>query len=142
MAEREPVKTLAEQPPRMGRRAVIVAGERPPSLAFGSDMAKIATLRLVTGESLPLQRGFSSGGLDRDLAVAAVGKPVGPDAPAGKIVRGELIDRQQVAKLRRQRVGGVVILMRPLESRHPQSFGAMFHDRPADFGSRGIQMMA
>src|SRR3981189_3485304 len=117
----------------MRRRTVIVMRERPPPLAFGSDMAKIATLRLVTGESLPLQRGFSSSGLDRDLAILAVGEPIGPDAPAEKIVGGELIDRQQVAKLRRQRVGGVVVLMRPLESRHPQGFGAMFHHRPPDF---------
>src|SRR5947207_4642960 len=120
MAERDPVKTLAKQPPRMRRCAVVVAGERAPSLAFGSDMPKIAALRLVAGESLPLQRGFHSGGLDRDFAALAVGKSVRPDAPAGEIVGGKLMHRQNVAELRRQGAGRVVVLVRPLKGRDPQ----------------------
>jgi len=105
-------------------------------------MPKIAALRLIAGESLPLQRSFCSGGLNRDFTIVAVGKPVGPDATAGKIVRSELVNRQDAAELRRQGVGRVVVLVRALKGRDPKGFDGVFHNRPADFGSRGIQMIA
>ncbi len=94
------MEALAEQPPGMRRRGIIMRAKRPPGLPGHADMAEIAALRDIAGERLPLQRHFFGARLDRVLAAALVGKAIGPDLPAGKIVGGEFVDRQARTKPR------------------------------------------
>lgn len=142
VTERNPVKALTEQPPRMRRRAVIVTTERSAALARRFDVLEVAALGGVAGERPTLQRRFLGGGLDRDIAGARVGEPVRPDTAAGEIVGGEFVDRQDIAELRGERVGRVVVLMRTLEGGNPQGTGSTLHDRPTDCGSRRVEMVA
>jgi len=136
------VKTLAEQPARMRRRTVIMARQRPPALARCPDMPEIAALRGVTGERTLFQRRLVGGELDRNLAIAAIRELVRAHPAAGEIVGSEFVNRQEITELRRERVGGVVILMRAFEGRNPELARGVFSDCAAGFGRRGVEMMA
>src|SRR5687768_10207523 len=94
MAERYPVKALAEQPSGMRRCAVIVPRQLPPRLVPGSDMAEIAALRRVECERPELERGLVLCRVDRRLAAATIGEAVGPDPAAGEIIGPEFPPRQ------------------------------------------------
>jgi len=136
------VKTLAEQPARMRRRTVIMARQRPPALARCPDMPEIAALRSVTGERALFHRRLVGGELDRDLAIVAIRELVRAHPGAGEIVGGEFVNRQEITELRRERVGGVVVLVRTFEGRNPELARGIFSDCAAGFGRRGVEMMA
>ena len=61
---------------------------------------------------------------------------------AGEIVGGEFMDRQDIAELRGQRISRVVVLVRALESRDPESVGIAFDDSPTGFGRRRVEMVS
>jgi hypothetical protein len=119
MFERDPLKTLAEQPPRMRWAAVIVVRERAPALAYRFDMLEVAAFGRITSERLPFQRRLFGGELDCDIGAAGVGELVRAGMAAGEIVGGELMDRQDIAELRSERISRVVVLVRALEGRNP-----------------------
>src|SRR5690349_4673759 len=109
MAERDPMKALAEQPAWMRRRAVIVPRQRPPTLLLYTDVFQIAALRGVTGKR-PLFHGHLVGRkLETPVALTAIRELVRAHPAAGQIIGGEVVDRQEIAKLRGQRVSGIVI---------------------------------
>ena len=66
------MEALAEQPPGMRRRAIIVGGERSPGLLRHADMAEIRALRGIAGKRPPLQRHLVGARLDHVLAAALV----------------------------------------------------------------------
>lgn len=114
------MKALAEEPPGMRRHAVIVAGERPAGLALPSDMPQVAAFGDVAAESAALQRRFFRRRAERRLSAARGDEAVGGDPASGAVIGGEFPDRQPAGRARRQRVGGVMILVAALEGRHPQ----------------------
>ena len=136
------MKALAEQPPAIWRRAIIMRGERPPGLVRRADMAQIAALGGVAGECPPLQRHLFGARFDRVLAAALAGEAIGPDLPASKIVGGKFLDRQASGKPRSQRIRRVVVLVPALEGRDPQRVGAAGGNRPLDLRRSLIEMMA
>lgn len=136
------METLAEEAARMRRPAVVVGGERPAGLARDAEMSKVAAFRGVTGERPALRRRLGGRCLDRDLAAALVDKAIGPDATAGKIVRGKLPHRQAPGKTGGERVRRIMVLMAALEGRHPQRPGAELPDRRLDRRRRIAQIGA
>jgi hypothetical protein len=136
------MKALAEQPPGMRRRAVIMRGERPPRLVRHADMAEIAALRGIAGQRPPLQRHLLGARLDYVLAAALAGKVIGADLPAGKIVAGEFVDRQACGKSCSESVRRVMVLVAAFESRDPQRLGATGSHCPFDLGRGFIEMTA
>jgi hypothetical protein len=135
------MKALAEQPSRMRRRAVIVGGQRSPSLLRHADITEIAAFGDIASERPPLQGHFLGARLERGLAAALAGKAIGTDMPAGKIIGGEFIDRQAGAMPRGEGVCRVVVLVGAFECRDPQRLGATGSDRPLDFRRGVIEMM-
>src|SRR5438874_13383827 len=103
------MKALAEQPPGMRRRTVIVAWERATHFALDPDMRQVAVLRGVAGEGAPLLRHLGGGRLEYRLVAVLSRKAARVDPAAGKIVGGEFPDREPVAKPGGEGVGGVMV---------------------------------
>jgi hypothetical protein len=136
------MEALAEQPPRMRRRAIIVRRKRAPSLLRHADMAEIAAFGGIAGERSPLQRHLLGTRIDDVLAAGPAGKTIGAELPAGKIVGGEFVDRQASAKSRGQRIRRVMVLVAAFEGRDPQRLGATGSHCPFDLGRGFIEMTA
>src|SRR5690242_2440376 len=112
MSERHPVEALAKQPPRMRRRSVIVMRQRPADFPLDPKMPQITALRDIAGESPALQRSFGGTGNKHRLVVPLRREAVCVHPAAGEVVGGELEDGEPLPKPSRERIGGVVVLMR------------------------------
>jgi hypothetical protein len=140
MAERQKLKPLAEEPPRMRRASVIVRRQRAPTFAPRPDVPQVRALGGIIGEGATFARRLLRAHNDPLFAAAFGGKGIGPDPPAGEIVGGEFEDRQKAGEPGGESVGRIVVLVRPFERRNPQRSGLAPPQRAQDIARRGVEV--
>ncbi len=136
------MEALAEQSPRVRRRAVIIGGEQSAGLAVAADQAQIAPLRGVAGERTALALRLGGGRRERDVAALPCREPVRRDPAAGEIIGGEFPDRHRPANAGGERISGVVILVAALEGRHPQRVAGAAPEHGRDVARRAVEIIA